>query len=96
MIVEWSPEALERVTELAEWIALNNEEAAVQWVDDIFARVEKLSHSPRSGRMVPEEMRDELREVIWKKYRIIYRLEDGKINIVTVVHSRQNFDPDDL
>jgi len=46
--------------------------------------------------MVPEEMRDELREVIWKKYRIIYRLEDGQINIVTVVHSRQNFDPDDI
>ena len=69
MIVEWSPEALERVTELAEWIALNNEEAAVQWIDDIFAHVEKLSHSPRSGRMVPEEMRDELRGVIWRSTR---------------------------
>ena len=68
----------------------------VQWVDDIFARVEKLSHAPRSGRMVPEEMRDELREIIWKKYRIIYRLEDGQINIVTIVHSRQNFDPDGI
>jgi len=43
-----------------------------------------------------EEMRDELREIIWKKYRIVYRLEDGQINIVTVVHSRQNFDPNDI
>ena len=81
MIIDWSPEALERV-----------EDAANAWIHELFERVDLLSGSPRSGRIVPEEQREDLREVIWKKYRIVYRLKDGKIEILTVFHSKQSVD----
>ncbi len=84
MIIDWSPEALERVEDIADWMAQRDEDAANAWIHELFERVDLLSGSPRSGRIVPEEQREDLREVIWKKYRIVYRLKDGKIEILTV------------
>ena len=36
MKIIWSPLAIERVSEIAEYIALDNPVAAEKWVDDIF------------------------------------------------------------
>jgi plasmid stabilization system protein ParE len=68
MKIVWSPLALERVNEIAEHIAQDNVEAARLLLIDIFGAVERLEKFPRSGRIVPEIARSNIREIIFKKW----------------------------
>lgn len=46
--------------------------------------------------MVPELREPELREITAYSWRILYRLRDGDLFIVTLVHQRRHLDPADL
>lgn len=89
MKIIWSPLAIERVTEIAQYIAQDNPTAAGKWVETVFSKVEQLQSSPASGRMLPEVNRKEIRELIFGNYRIIYRTDPKNISILTVRHGRQ-------
>ena len=89
MKLTWSPLAIERVSEIAEYIAQDKPSAAQRWVDKIFNSVEKLSEFPESGRVVPELNNKMFREIISGNYRIIYKHETSEILILTVRHSKQ-------
>jgi plasmid stabilization system protein ParE len=54
--------------------------------------VELLTAMPRSGRTVPEAgHQDAIREMIFRSYRIIYRIRDEQLlQIVTVFHGAQD------
>ncbi|MGO1691538.1 MAG: type II toxin-antitoxin system RelE/ParE family toxin [Marinobacter sp.] len=84
----WSPLALARVEDIARYIAEDNPDAAVKWVDDLFARVEQLADYPKSGRMVPEVGSPRIRELIYGAYRVIYSAKDH-VDILTVRRGRQ-------
>lgn len=89
MKVTWSPLALERVNEITDHIAEDNVEAARNWLVDIFGVVDRLQHFPESGRIVPEVKRPNIREIIFKNYRVIYRIERKQVSILTVRHGKQ-------
>lgn len=91
MKIEWSPLALERVRDIARYIARDKPSAAEKWVKELFKLVGRLATQPRSCRVVPELNRPELRELIYGNYRVIYKLTDG-IHILTVRHGRQLLD----
>jgi toxin ParE1/3/4 len=91
--VVWSPLAVQRVLEIAEYIALDKPGAADRWADSTFEVVGRLESHPESGRVVPEMGRPEVREVIHGAYRIIYRVEVERVLVLTVRGSRQRFDP---
>ena len=42
--------------------------------------------------MVPEGQADDIREVIFQKYRIIYRIHQAEVQILTVVHGSRLLD----
>lgn len=88
MRIVWSPLALERVEDIAQYIAEDKPDAAIEWVDDLFAIVERLADFPESGRMVPEVGSRRIREVIFGTYRVIYGVKD-QIDILTVRRSSQ-------
>ena len=88
MKIVWSPLALERVEDIARYIAEDNPDAAVRWVDDLFAPVERLADFPKSGRMVPEVGLPRIRELIFGAYRIIYSVKD-QVDVLTVRRSSQ-------
>jgi len=89
MRLVWSPLAIGRVSDIAEYIALDDAVAAQKWVDKLFSKVERLSEFPESGRMVPEINNKTFRELIYGNYRVIYRFEHGEVSILTVRHGRQ-------
>lgn len=89
MNVVWSPLAIERATEIADVIATDRPSAADRWLDELFGATDRLGAFPESGRVVPELQRIDLREVIHKEYRIIYRIDSQGVSIMTVRHSRQ-------
>jgi len=51
------------------------------------AGVERLETFPESGRIVPELDRPEIREVIVKPYRVVYRYRGEAVEIATVFRS---------
>lgn len=95
MKIIWSPLALERVQGIARYIAKDKPSAADKWVKELFKIVERLTLHPRSCRIVPELNRDDVREVIYGSYRVIYKIT-ADIDILTVRHGRQLLDPTEL
>jgi len=85
----WSPLAIDRASEIAEYISFDNPTAANKWIDDIFENVLILQTSPKIGRKVPEINRKEIREIVYGNYRIIYRIEKFTISILTLRHTKQ-------
>lgn len=88
MRIVWSPIALERIEDIAQYIAEDKPGAAVEWVDGIFDTVDRLADFPESGRVVPEVGGRRIREVIFGTYRIIYSVRD-QVDILTVRRSSQ-------
>ena len=96
MKVVWSPLAIERVSEIAEYIALDKPLASEKWVNSIFNKVKRLEMFPESGRIVPETNRSDMREIIFGNYRIIYRVEKERVSILTVRHGKQLLPIDEI
>ncbi len=88
MKIVWSPLSLERVEDIARYIAEDNPDAALRWVDGLFAKVERLADFPKSGRMVPEVGSPRIRELIFGTYRVICSVKD-QVDILTVRRSSQ-------
>ena len=96
MKIIWSPLAVERTSEIAEYITMDNPSAAIAWVEKVFEKVDLLKLSPKMGREVPEISRKEIREIIFGNYRIIYRIEKTKISILTIRHDKQILPIDEI
>ncbi len=92
----WSPLAVDRVTEIAQYIAQDSPIAAQKWIESIFKIVERLERFPKSGRIVPEILQDDFREIIHGNYRIIYRLQKERVSILTVRHGKQILPIDEI
>ena len=89
MKIVWSPLALKRTQEIADYIAQDKPVAAREWVEKLFKKAHKLAKLPKSGRVVPEINQAFIREIIWQNYRIIYKIDSKQIAILTVRHQKQ-------
>lgn len=96
MKIKWSPLSIERVTEIALFITWDKLSAADKWVVSIFKTVKKLSTFPKSGRIVPEFSKDNIREIIHGNYRIIYQVSTSEVEILTVRHGSQILPEDEI
>jgi toxin ParE1/3/4 len=96
MKITWSPLAIGRINEIADYIAADNPDAAIKWVDEIFEKVERIEDFPLSGRLVPELERKDMREILFGNYRIIYRIMKNEISILTIRHLKQQLPHEDL
>jgi toxin ParE1/3/4 len=95
MRVVWTDRARQRLKELKDYIAKDSATAARRVVRRLILKSRQLESAPRLGRPVPEYQRDDVRELLVRPYRIIYRLRSARIDILTVRHYRQLF-PSDL
>jgi toxin ParE1/3/4 len=96
MKIVWSPLAVDRVSEIAGYIAQDKPSAAEKWINTVFSKVEQLKSSPEIGRIVPEIRNDQFRELIYGNYRIINRIEKKQISILTIRHGKQILPIDEI
>jgi toxin ParE1/3/4 len=89
MKIIWTPLSIQRIQEIADYIAIDNISAANDWIDSIFKKVDLLKSSPELGRIVPEIMKKEIRELINGNYRIIYSHSSKQLAILTIRHFKQ-------
>ncbi len=92
----WSPLALDKASEIVDYISLDNPSAATRWLNIVFGKVEQLISSPELGRIVPEISDRHFREIIYGNYRIIYHLEPTTISILTIRHGKQILPIDEI
>ena len=78
--------AVDDLENIAEYIAIDSEYYAADFVKRIIEQVEKLEKFPLLGRKVPEENNQYLREIIYHNYRLVYKLVDDKIYITIISH----------
>jgi plasmid stabilization system protein ParE len=96
MKIQWAPLALERIAEIGAYIYRDNPDAAERWIRRAFARVKQLEDFPLSGKRNREADRDDVRELSWNNYRIIYRTDPGRVSILTVRHAKQLLPIDEI
>jgi toxin ParE1/3/4 len=96
MKIVWSPLAVERASEIVDYIAQDKPSAATKWVHIIFSKVEQLRLNPEIGRTVPEINDRQFRELIYGNYRIIYHIGIKKISVLTIRHGRQILPIDEI
>jgi len=90
MRILWTEPAIKDLSNLHAYIARDSEVYASNFVQRIIHAVGKLSDFPRLGRKVPEAEQVTVRELIYQNYRIIYRIKDDRIEILTVLHGRRD------
>src|SRR5262245_13115016 len=93
----WTQQALERLTEIRQYLTENASiSTATKLIDRIISRAEGLLEFPYMGRIVPEFYLDDLREIIEGKYRIVYLFQKDTLMILTVFEGHRLFPQNDL
>lgn len=91
MKLEWSPDALEDLEVIYDIIALDNEEAAGKFVDEIRLKAANLLANPRIGIRVEELENESFRELHYKGYTIIYEIRNESVRIHEVYNQKRIF-----
>lgn len=83
--IVWTHEAVFRLTGIEDYISKDSPIRAVKFIESIIDHAESvLMGNPEAGRVVHEISNPSIRELVFKKYRIVYRLNKNQIEILTV------------
>ena len=91
-MVKWTETARANLRQIFDYINGDSSYYARKVVTKIVDKAEILNEFPEMGRMVPEIMNTNIRELIVFSCRIIYENSQGEIKILAVIHGKRNFD----
>ena len=88
-MIKWSKRGIRRRVQCVRYIANESQDwfTAWRWEDDVFATIAQLNDFPESGSIVRELRRDDIRQVLFGDYRVIYRVKRRNVEILTVRHT---------
>jgi plasmid stabilization system protein ParE len=89
--IRWTDHAVAQLAGIIEYISLASPVYAEQTLERLVGRLDQACVFPESGRVVPEVGRVEIRELVEPPYRLIYRVHPDVIELLSVLHSRQQF-----
>lgn len=90
MNVHWTETAEAHLDAIYAYIARDSKTYALQTVDRITRRSRQIGDFPLSGRRVPEYDAEQVREVFFGSYRIIYHIKPDRIDVIAVLHGAMN------
>lgn len=70
----WSPAARDDLHDIVGFIGRDNPERAMSFGYELISETDKLQAFPEMGRTVPEYRNQNIREIIFRPYRIVYRI----------------------
>ena len=86
--INWTFQAKDDLKNIAEYISKDSKRYAKFQVTRLKTRTRILKTQTRSGKIVPEINRENIRELIEGNYRIIYKIvQENQIDILTIHHS---------
>ena len=84
--IKWTHNALEDLDDIANYISKDSPKYAQILVKQIYEMINSLKQFPMFGRKVLEYKDPNLREIIYKNYRIIYLVKNKYLEIISVIH----------
>jgi len=90
--LSWSPEAVEDLQAIAEFIGRDSLFYANSVVTKMMAVSRSLIETPMIGRVVPELGDDQFRERFVYSYRVIYRVRNEEILVAAIIHGKRLID----
>ncbi|MFO0592023.1 MAG: type II toxin-antitoxin system RelE/ParE family toxin [Polyangiaceae bacterium] len=92
--LRWTQRAILDLEEIDAYIAADDPIAAQRWVNRLVDHAAKAAWTPYAGRVVPEFGRTEIRELLLRSYRIVYRIRGDEIQVLTVFEGHRLFPTD--
>lgn len=87
----WTEPALNDLDTIADYIALDDPQAARSLVRKVFEHVEQLENHPDSGSRLPEMRRSRYRQIVEAPCRVLYRHDDPRVFILHVMRGEMLF-----
>ena len=91
--IVWTERARQDLQEIAEYIARDSKAYAQSFALRLRQGVQRLRDFPESGPIIPEDPQGAVRQVVVGNYRVMYRLTDKGVVILTVVHGARIVEP---
>ncbi|MDC2887668.1 type II toxin-antitoxin system RelE/ParE family toxin [Psychrosphaera algicola] len=91
--IVWTQSALNKLDEIAEYIAVANLIAAKKLVQTVFSKIERLEVlevHPESGKVPLEIPTLNYRELVIKPCRVFYKIDGNKVFILHVMRQEQD------
>ena len=88
--IRWAIQAAEELEEICAYLGKNSPQYARLFAYKVIESIQKLSNFPKLGRIVPEFENPAIRELLFKSYRIIYRIGNQLIEIASIFHGSRN------
>lgn len=85
----WTEPALSELDEIADYIALDNRQAARELVQRVFAHIGELAGHPESVSGPPELKGSRYRQIVEPPCRIIYRIDRDAVIILYIMRSER-------
>lgn len=93
MKLRWSERSVNDLIAIQKYIAQNNPQTAKKWVTQLRQRARRAAETAMTGRVVPEFNQTDIREVFLGNYRIVYRILDDGILVLTVFEGHRLLKP---
>jgi toxin ParE1/3/4 len=87
--IVWSSRAAQDLNSIIDYIAADSPAYAGIVLKKIVNQTRILARFPQAGRKVPEFDDESLRELVVYSYRIIYRLQEDEVLIVSAIHGKR-------
>jgi len=87
----WTEPALSDLDAIADYIALDNPEAARRLVQRVFQHVEQLAEHPESGSRPKELRKSRYRQIVEPPCRVFYRYDGERVFILYVMRGEMRF-----
>ena len=85
--VFWTRQARDDLRAIRDHIARDAPATAVAFVRRLRKSVGRLREFPLSGQVVPKVGEDSIREILFGSYRLIYRVTESRVEMISVFHS---------
>ena len=93
MDLTWTDVAKQDLTAIHSYIARDSLYYADEYIDRLIQAADGLKEFPRMGRVVPEIGDDNVREVLYGSYRLMYHIDEdaNMVSVTQVSHGAQQF-----
>lgn len=89
--IRWTDKAVINLESIFDYIAHDSKVYAARFIKSLISATKKLENMPQIGRSVPELPDYKLREVIFRGYRIVYKVNSkNHIEVLAVVHGSRD------
>ena len=92
----WSPDALDDIEAIRNYISRDSEIYAESTVLKIYEGPQNLVNLHKQGRVVPEVGDEDILELFVFQYRIIYEINVKKFIFLSVLHGKRLLDKDQI